>query len=93
AGGALGEVRRFAARRLDPTLPAMKAHGVPALTAHVGGEITLDAAAEIAMRDTRRYAKRQFTWIANQMPDWPRIEAADLETRLALALAAWSTPP
>ena len=70
--GALEEVRAFAARNLDPTLPAVKAHGAPALSAYLRGEISLEDAAEIGQRDTRRYAKRQFTWIANQMPDWPQ---------------------
>ena len=82
ANGALDEVRAFAARLLDPALPAMKAHGAPALMAHLRGEITLAQAAEIAKRDTRHYAKRQFTWMANQMPDWEKIAAADLEGRL-----------
>jgi len=88
AAGALEEVRAFAARRLDPPLPAMKAHGAPALMAHLRGEITLAEAAEIGQRDTRRYAKRQFTWIAGQMPDWPCVSAPDLESRIDAAQAA-----
>lgn len=87
AAGALEEVRAFAARNLDRALPAMKAHGAPALMAHLRGEISLNEAAEIGKRDTRRYAKRQFTWIANQMPHWPRIAAPDLETRVTQTLA------
>ncbi len=82
ANGALDEVRAFAARGLDPALPAMKAHGAPALMAHLRGEISLAAAAEIAKRDTRHYAKRQFTWMANQMPDWTPIGDADVDGRL-----------
>jgi tRNA dimethylallyltransferase len=85
--GALEEVRAFAARNLDPTLPATKAHGAPALSAYLRGEISLAAAAEIGQRDTRRYAKRQFTWIANQMPDWPRMTDAPLVKRVAAAEA------
>lgn len=85
--GALDEVRAFAARNLDPTLPATKAHGAPALTAYLRGEISLAAATEIGQRDTRRYAKRQFTWIANQMPDWPRIAASALNDRVTAAQA------
>lgn len=86
AEGALEEVRAFAERMLDAALPATKAHGAPALTAYLRGEVTLAEAAEIGKRDTRRYAKRQFTWIANQMPDWPRLEAPDPEARLSHAL-------
>ncbi len=86
AAGALDEIRAFAARKLDPALPAMKAHGAPALMAHMRGEMTLAEAAEIAKRDTRRYAKRQFTWIVGQMPDWPRITVADTHRRIEMAL-------
>jgi tRNA dimethylallyltransferase len=69
--GALEEVRALAARQLDPTLPAMKAHGVPWLIRHLNGEIALAEAAAGAIMDTRRYAKRQLTWFRNQLPDWP----------------------
>jgi len=76
--GALDEVAALAARNLDPLLPAMKAHGVPALIRHLKGEITLDEAAEIGRADTRHYAKRQFTWFRHQLPEfeWVKPEAA-----------------
>ena len=69
--GALAEVKTLAARGLDPTLPAMKAHGVPWLMRHLAGEISLEDAMAGAVMDTRRYAKRQLTWFRNQMKDWP----------------------
>jgi tRNA dimethylallyltransferase len=71
ASGALEEVRSLAARKLDPLLPAMKAHGVPWLVRHLDGELSLDEAAAGAVMDTRRYAKRQLTWFRNQIADWP----------------------
>ena len=52
AAGALEEVAALAARRLDPLLPAMKAHGVPALIRHLNGEIALDEAAASGRRRT-----------------------------------------
>jgi tRNA dimethylallyltransferase len=67
---ALDEVRRLAARKLDPALPAMKAHGVPWLIRHLDGEISRKEAIAGAVMDTRRYAKRQLTWFRNQMKDW-----------------------
>jgi tRNA dimethylallyltransferase len=78
AAGALEEVASLAARQLDPLLPAMKAHGVPALIRHLRGEITLDEAAAIGRADTRHYAKRQFTWFRHQLPEfeWVRPAAA-----------------
>jgi tRNA dimethylallyltransferase len=68
--GALDEVAALAARNLDPLLPAMKAHGVPALIRHLAGEITLEQAEEIGRADTRHYAKRQFTWFRHQLPEF-----------------------
>jgi len=78
AAGALDEVARLGARKLDPLLPAMKAHGVPALLSHLRGEISLDEVAEIGRADTRHYAKRQFTWFRHQLPEfqWVKPEAA-----------------
>ncbi|MEY9178957.1 tRNA dimethylallyltransferase [Bradyrhizobium sp. USDA 326] len=76
--GALSEVERLAARHLDPLLPAMKAHGVPALIRHLRGELSLEEAANIGCADTRHYAKRQFTWFRHQLPEfeWVRPEGA-----------------
>jgi tRNA dimethylallyltransferase len=87
AAGALEEVRALAQRRLDPLLPAMKAHGVPWLIRHLNGEITLDQAAAGAVMDTRRYAKRQLTWFRNQMRDWPWVEATRAKKALEMQLA------
>jgi len=66
-GGALAEAGDLAARRLDPALPIMRAHGIPHLLSHLRGEITLADAAMRAILDTRRYAKRQFTFAKHQL--------------------------
>lgn len=78
ANGALEEVARLAERRLDPALPVMRAHGAPHLLAHLRGEISLEEAAALGGRDTKNYAKRQFTWARHQLPDfvWTSPEAA-----------------
>lgn len=62
AAGALDEVARLARRNLDPTLPVMKALGVPPLMAALEDQITLDEAIEQSELQTRQYAKRQLTW-------------------------------
>jgi tRNA dimethylallyltransferase len=86
--GALEEVRALAARKLDPLVPAMKAHGVPSLIRHLHGEISLEVASEGARMDTRRYAKRQVTWFRNQMKDWPFAAPAEAEKTLESQFAA-----
>lgn len=77
AAGALEEARQIAALELDPDLPAMKAVGLPPLLDHLGGALSLAEAVEIAKRDSRRYAKRQYTWFSNQHPGWARITGLD----------------
>jgi tRNA dimethylallyltransferase len=81
------EVRRLAARNLDPSLPAMKAHGVPWLARHLKGDITLKEAEAGAVMDTRRYAKRQLTWFRNQMKDWPWETSKDAFSSLESQLS------
>jgi tRNA dimethylallyltransferase len=92
--GALEEVRALAARNLDPALPAMKAVGVRELAAHLRGGTTLEAAVAAAQQETRRYAKRQMTWMRGQMADWPRLTAAEPcdQWRQFLALEPGLTP-
>lgn len=57
----------------DPSLPAHRAIGVPELMAHLDGQITLDEARTQAVIATRRFAKRQRTWMRNKMADWHRV--------------------
>ncbi len=66
-GGALDEVRSLLAQNLDPALPAMKALGVPELGRHLAGLLTLDEAVAAARQATRNFAKRQLTWLRNQV--------------------------
>jgi len=86
AAGALDEVAALAARRLDPLLPAMKAHGVPTLIRHLRGEVTLEEAAEIGRADTRHYAKRQFTWFRHQLPEFEWVEPEKAREWLAAVI-------
>jgi tRNA dimethylallyltransferase len=86
--GALDEVERLASRKLDSLLPAMKAHGVPALIRHLKGEIALEEAATIARADTRHYAKRQFTWFRHQLPEFEWVKPDKVGSWLEAQAAA-----
>jgi tRNA dimethylallyltransferase len=90
--GALREVERLAARQLDPLLPAMKAHGVPALIRHLRGELSLEDAAMIGRADTRHYAKRQFTWFRHQLPDFEWVKPEEARGWLAAVVSAGQDP-
>jgi tRNA dimethylallyltransferase len=80
--GALDEVAALASRKLDSLLPAMKAHGVPALIRHLTGEIGLEEATIIGRADTRHYAKRQFTWFRHQLPEFEWVKPEQALARL-----------
>jgi tRNA dimethylallyltransferase len=64
--GAVDEVRALLALGLDPALPAMRAHGVPELSAYLRGEIPLAEAARRTELVTGQYTKRQATWFRHQ---------------------------
>lgn len=66
AAGALAELRALLDQDLDPALPAMKAVGVPQLADYLRGAAQYDAALAAAQAATRRYAKRQITWLRHQ---------------------------
>jgi tRNA dimethylallyltransferase len=65
--GALDEVRALDDLGLDPALPAMKAVGVPELRRYLAGQSDLEIACVDAKRATRQFAKRQMTWLRNQL--------------------------
>jgi len=69
AQGAVEEVRRLLNRGLDAQLPVMKAIGVREFGCLLRGEIESQEAVARAKQETRRYAKRQLSWLRNQMRD------------------------
>jgi tRNA dimethylallyltransferase len=74
ANGALAEVEALLARKLNPSLPVMRAIGVPELSAYLSGSLGIEEATTRAQTATRQYAKRQYTWFTRQPPpQWRRI--------------------
>jgi tRNA dimethylallyltransferase len=73
--GALEELRALHRRGLPADLPLMKAVAVPELLAYVSGRVDLETALERAIVQTRRYAKRQITWLRHRLPELPPVPA------------------
>ena len=63
AGGGLQEAAALHTRNLPRSLPLMRAVGVKELLDHLDGSCTLEEAIAQIQTNTRRYAKRQLTWI------------------------------
>jgi tRNA dimethylallyltransferase len=60
--GAVEEVSALMGLHLDPSLPVMRAHGVPELTRFLRDEIGLEEAIRQIELATGQYSKRQATW-------------------------------
>lgn len=75
--GAIEEVEALLALNLDPSFPAMKALGVPEIAGLLRGEYSQEEALELLQRNTRRFAKRQMTWLRNQTPEWPQYDSSN----------------
>lgn len=77
ARGVLDEVRAFLDLGIPPDLPAARAIGAPEFARHLRGEVSLDEARAAAALATRRFAKRQRTWLRGRMADWTWADPAD----------------
>ena len=62
---------------------SMQALGYKQLMAHLNGETTLDEAVQLIKRDTKRYAKRQFTWFnADKSVRWIDLDGLSKDEAL-----------
>ncbi|MDI6709107.1 MAG: tRNA (adenosine(37)-N6)-dimethylallyltransferase MiaA [Bacillota bacterium] len=69
AAGLVAEVEGLLARGYRMDLPSMHGLGYKEIAAYLAGEIPYEEAVALLKRNTRRYAKRQFTWFKTD----PRI--------------------
>lgn len=89
--GFVDEVRALFERGdLDAELPALRAVGYRQIRSYLAGEISYEAMVKKGIVATRRYAKRQMTWLRHE----PGVEyfpagAAGLADRIAGRLTEW----
>ncbi|MGN8646913.1 tRNA (adenosine(37)-N6)-dimethylallyltransferase MiaA [Gracilibacillus sp. HCP3S3_G5_1] len=65
--GLIEEVRRLYHAGLENT-QAMRGIGYKEILSYLKGEVSLEEATETLKRNSRRFAKRQYTWFKNKMP-------------------------
>ena len=71
AQGLLREIEGLLAAGIPPTATSLQAIGYKEPIAALRGEITMDEAVERVKRESRRYAKRQLTWLRrNEKIHW-----------------------
>lgn len=68
ADGLVAEVRALLGCGYSAKDPGMNATGYAELIPHLAGERTLDEAVALTQAATRRYARRQSTWLRHQLP-------------------------
>lgn len=83
AAGLVGEVRGLLARGYGAERPSMQGLGYKEIIAHLEGRASLEEAAGTLKRNTRRFARRQYTWFRAD----PRIRWIDVDGLDADAVA------
>jgi tRNA dimethylallyltransferase len=92
-GGFVGEVGTLLRAGYDPALPAMQAVGYKEIAAHLEGDTTLCAAIAELRRNTRRYAKRQWTWFrADPRYRWINVDDEPPERVASRMLESLESP-
>lgn len=64
ASGLVEEVKKIL--EMNPDRTPMQAIGYKEIAKYLRGEISCDEAVKLIKRDSRRYAKRQFTWFRKE---------------------------
>lgn len=73
--GLVDEVAGLLERGVDPALPSMQGLGYKEIVAYLRGECSLDEAIFLLKGNTRRFAKRQYTWFkADPRVIWINVE-------------------
>lgn len=82
SGGLIEEARELFEKDIESQ--AIKAIGYKELFPYFRGEMPLESCVKIIKRNSRRYAKRQFTWFKNKMDaDWFEVDLANFENTIA----------
>lgn len=84
AQGLLDEVKGLVSQGYSLELKSMQSIGYRHMGLYLKGEVSLEEAVRLLKRDTRRYAKRQFTWF-NKEKDLIWINADDTEKAIETA--------
>jgi tRNA dimethylallyltransferase len=90
AGDLLPETRALLARGVPPDAPGLRSLGYAQAVAHLLGRASYETALARAQLETRRYAKRQWTWWRQEGPrvDLRWLEAGESEPPGAVARRA-----
>lgn len=76
--GLLQEIDELMKKNYSPALQSMKAIGYKEWFAYYQGHQSLEETLELIKKNSRNYAKRQYTWFNNQLPvKWYKVNLND----------------
>ena len=93
AAGWLDEVQRLLDAGYSADLPALSSLGYKHLVAHLRGALSFDEAVVLIKQDTRRFARRQYTWFKPKDPriHWLDVTSPGFRERAEQAVLAFRT--
>ena len=75
SAGLVGEVASLLEHGADLTLPSMQGLGYKEIAAYLQGDYSMEDAIDLLKKNTRRFAKRQYTWFkADQRVEWIDVD-------------------
>ena len=75
--GVIDEVKNLKNKNYSKDSPIFKAIGVEEISSFLDEKISIEEASDLIKFKTHQYAKRQITWINNQMITWNKINTQD----------------
>jgi tRNA dimethylallyltransferase len=81
--GLVDEVARLLDKGIDPNLPSMQGLGYKEIAGYLAGGCSREEAVDLLKKNTRRFAKRQYTWFRADA----RVKWIDVEDRAATQIS------
>ncbi len=89
AAGWLDEVQKLSAEGREKDIRRSRVIGYAELLDHLAGRMSLPEAIALIKQSTRRYAKRQYTWLRHQVVGQTFADRASLVAKMESDLAGW----
>lgn len=85
--GLLQEIDELMKKKYSPALQSMKAIGYKEWFAYYQGVQSLEETLELIKKNSRNYAKRQYTWFNNQLPvKWFEVNLNDFNETIEMVI-------
>ena len=85
--GLYQEIEKLMKKNYSSSLQSMKAIGYKEWFAYFQGNQSLEETLELIKKNSRNYAKRQYTWFNNQLPvEWFKVNMNDFDETISMVI-------